>query len=73
MKMKDKGAAQDADRARHVAAIQAAKERRSQAPILDRVPQMRNVQQSFLIVCQGTNTEVDYFGHFKRRGAGPRV
>ena len=65
MKMQDKRAAQDADRERHLAEIRAVKERRSQAPVFERAPETRTVRQSFLILCQGTNTEVDYFEHFE--------
>jgi hypothetical protein len=65
MKMQDKRAAQDADRERHLAERRAAKERRSQAPVFDRAAETRAVRQSFLILCQGTNTEVDYFRHFE--------
>ncbi|WP_375416717.1 RloB family protein [uncultured Hymenobacter sp.] len=65
MKMRDKREVQRQDKEQHLAAIQAVKARRQQAPILARAAPVREENPVLLIVCQGTNTEVQYFEHFE--------
>lgn len=62
MKMKNKKAEQDADRKKHKEALKLG--RRSE-PILERNVPTRIERQTFLIVCEGENTEPSYFNQFR--------
>jgi hypothetical protein len=65
MKMKDKKAEQVARRQEHKARLQAAKNRRAAPDFRLPVP-TRLERQRILIVCEGLNTEPDYFRQFRQ-------
>lgn len=65
MKMKDKKAAQIAQKQAHKMRLQEAKNRRA-APDFVLPPPTRPERQRFLIVCEGLNTEPDYFRQFRQ-------
>jgi hypothetical protein len=62
MKMKNKNTEQNADRKKHKEALKLG--RRSE-PILERNAPTRIERQTFLIVCEGENTEPSYFKQFR--------
>ena len=62
MKMKNKKAEQNADRKKHKEALKLG--RRSE-PILERNVPTRIERKTFLIVCEGENTEPSYFKQFR--------
>ncbi|RTQ49715.1 RloB domain-containing protein [Hymenobacter gummosus] len=63
--MSKKQEAEQRKRDEHKAQMQAAKERRRQAPALQRAAPTREERPVLLIVCQGTVTEVEYFNQFE--------
>ncbi|MBK8565207.1 MAG: RloB domain-containing protein [Saprospiraceae bacterium] len=65
MKMKDKKAEQEALKQAHKLRLQEAKNRRS-TPNFEIPPPTRLEKQRFLIVCEGLNTEPDYFRIFRQ-------
>ncbi len=65
MKMKNKRAEQAALKEAHKARLQEAKSRRA-APDFEVPPPTRLEKQRFLIVCEGQNTEPDYFRQFRQ-------
>lgn len=69
MKMKDKKAAQIEANKKHLATINAAKERRRGTPILERAKPHKKEKPTILIVCEGKNTEPSYFEQFKLTSA----
>ncbi len=65
MKMKNKKAAQIEAKEKHLALINAAKERRRGEPVLERPKPTKKEKPTILIVCEGKNTEPSYFKQFK--------
>jgi hypothetical protein len=65
MKMKNKKAAQIEAKEKHLALINAAKERRRGEPVLERTKPTKKEKPTILIVCEGKNTEPSYFEQFK--------
>lgn len=65
MKMKDKKAEQIAQKQAHKARLQEAKTRRA-APDFQLPEPTREERQRFLIVCEGLNTEPDYFHQLRQ-------
>ncbi|MFM9949360.1 MAG: RloB family protein [Saprospiraceae bacterium] len=65
MKMKDKKPAQIAQKEAHKARLKEAKMRRA-APDFQLPEPTRPERQRFLIVCEGLNTEPDYFYHLRQ-------
>jgi len=65
MKMQNKKATQIEAREKHLATINAAKERRKGTPILERAKPTKREKPTILIVCEGKNTEPSYFQQFK--------
>lgn len=66
MKMKNKKAAQIEAKGKHLAAINAVKERRRRnTPFLERAKPTKKEKPTILIVCEGKNTEPSYFEQFK--------
>jgi len=66
--MKDKKAAQIAQKQRHKAELKAVKSRR-EAPVLELDQPTRAEKQRILIVCEGANTEPSYFRQFRLTSA----
>lgn len=70
MKMKDKRSEQNRKKKEHLAQRKAAKRRkRGTAPSLKRNEPRKNDKETFLIVCEGENTEPSYFEQFKLTNA----
>ncbi|MEY3248265.1 MAG: hypothetical protein RL742_308 [Bacteroidota bacterium] len=69
MKMKNKKAEQVAKKKAHREQQSAAKARRRGEPVLERQKPTRFQRQYILIVCQGKNTEPDYFRKFRLTSA----
>lgn len=69
MNMKNKQSKEDAARKKHIEQRKAAKIRRTRQPLLDRSPPSRLLRPVILLVCEGVNTEVSYFKHFRLSSA----
>jgi hypothetical protein len=65
MKMKDKIAEQTAKKIAHKSQLKASKNRREAPDFQVPIP-TRQERQRFLIVCEGLNTEPDYFNQFRQ-------
>lgn len=65
----EKAAKQAEDRARHLLAINEAKARRREGPLLERREAVKEDIPKILIVCEGKNTEPSYFKQFKLASA----
>lgn len=63
--MKNKKAVQFEAKEKHLALINAAKERRRGEPVLERRKPTKKEKPAILIVCEGKNTEPSYFEQFK--------
>ncbi len=65
MKMKSKRSKDDLDREAHRKLLQETKKRRREEPIIERAFDIKEEKPNILIVCEGKNTEKDYFEKFR--------
>lgn len=66
MKMQNKKSNDILDRKNHLLQLQDNKKRRRNEPIIERAIGKENEKPKILIVCEGKNTEKDYFDKFKK-------
>ncbi len=66
MKMQNKKSNDVLDRKNHLKQLQDNKKRRKNEPIIERIIDKENEKPKILIVCEGKNTEKDYFDKFKK-------
>ncbi len=66
MKMQNKKSNDILDRKNHLKKLQDNKKRRRNEPIIERAIGKENEKPKILIVCEGKNTEKDYFDKFKK-------
>lgn len=73
MKMKNKRVEEAARKLEIKAGLKEAKERRKNSFTLERNELIRREKEKILIVCEGANTEPDYFRHFKLSTATVKI